>query len=363
MIYPVILAGGSGTRLWPVSTKNAPKQVQAFGDQKTLLQATYARLVKKFSPEDIFIVTTHDIKDLIQTQVDLKTENLVLEPKGKNTAIAIGLAAVHILHRDPKGIALISSSDAFIAEEEKYLNLVETLGDWTAQHPENFLLLGARPLYPETGYGYIHFKNEALAQIDNASLFAVNQFKEKPDLATAENYLASGEYLWNTGMFIFSTRQLLSWYQKFLPEVFVYLEKLLQALDANNQVEYDKILSEFYQNVESTSIDYALLEKLGSVVVAPVDLTWADVGHWRAVRDMRLNKEDSANVSNVSHIGLDSQDNLLYSSSGKIVATLGVRDLILVETEKVIFLCAADRAQEVKKLLEIFKEKGLEDYL
>lgn len=363
MIYPVILAGGSGTRLWPVSTKNAPKQVQAFGDQKTLLQATYTRLAKKFSVQDILIVTTEDIKDLISAQVALKTQNLVLEPKGKNTAIAIGLAVVHILHRDPDGVVLISSSDAFIAEEKKYLSLVEKIGTWTAQHPENFVLLGVRPLYPETGYGYIHFKKEALDQIADIGLFAVNQFKEKPDLVTAENYLASGEYLWNTGMFIFSAKQLMLWYQEFLPKVFGYLEKLLAALDGHDQAGYDKILSDLYQNVESSSIDYALLEKLASVVVVPVDLTWADVGHWRAVRDMRLNKEDAANVSNVSHIGLDSQDNLLYSSSGKIVATLGVKDLILVETEKVIFLCAADRAQEVKKLLEIFKEKGLEDYL
>lgn len=363
MIYPVILAGGSGTRLWPVSTKNAPKQVQAFGDQKTLLQATYTRLAKKFSTEDIFIVTTQDIKDLIQAQIDCKLQNLLLEPKGKNTAMAIGLAAVHILHRDPQGIALISSSDAFIAEEDKYLSLVEKLGDWVAKHQEKFLLLGVRPLYPETGYGYIHFKKEALDKIEGLSLFAVNQFKEKPDFVTAENYVASGDYLWNAGMFIFSARQLLVWYQQFLPEVFAYLEKLLMALDTNNVTEYDKILSALYQNVDSSSIDYALLEKLDSVIVAPVDFTWADVGHWKAVRDMRLNKENSANVSNVSHIGLDSQDNLLYSSSGKIVATLGVKDLILVETEKVIFLCAADRAQEVKKLLEIFKEKGLEDYL
>lgn len=363
MIYPVILAGGSGTRLWPVSTKNAPKQVQAFGDQKTLLQATYHRLEKKFSKKDIFIVTTQDIEDLIKAQIACQTQNLLLEPKAKNTAIAIGLAAVNILHRDPQGIALISSSDAFIAEEEKYLNLVEKLGAWIAKHQEKFLLLGVRPLYPETGYGYIHFKTGLIDKVDDFSLFAVNQFKEKPDLATAEKYVASGDYLWNPAMFIFSAQQLLVWYQQFLPEVFVYLEKLLAAKNADNQAEYDKILVDLYQNVESTSIDYALLEKLDSMIVVPVDLTWADVGHWRAVRDIRLNKEDSANVSNVSHISLDSQDNLLYSSSGKIVATLGVKDLILVETEKVIFLCAADRAQEVKKLLEIFKEKGLEEYL
>ncbi|MCB9802773.1 hypothetical protein H6761_02005 [Candidatus Nomurabacteria bacterium] len=364
MIYPVILAGGNGTRLWPVSTKSAPKQVQAFGaNQKTLLQATYQRLNKKFSKENIFVVTTENLKDFVANQVDFSSENLILEPFGKNTSIAIGLAAVHILHRDPQGVALISSSDAFIAEEDKYLELVEQSAEWISKNVDKFLLFGVKPLYPETGYGYIHFQGPALTKIAEHDLFQVQQFKEKPDLATAEKYLANQEYLWNPAMFIFSARQLLNWYQKFLPNVFVYLEKLLEALNQQDLEKYQEILIEFYQTAEARSIDYDLLEHLEQMFVLPVELTWADVGHWRAVRDISSHKENQANVSNVSHVGLESRNNLLYSSSGKVVATLGVENLILVETDKVIFLCHADRAQEVKKLLEIFKEKGLEEYL
>lgn len=363
MIYPVILAGGSGTRLWPVSTKNAPKQVQAFGDQKTLLQATYHRLLKGFPKENIFVITgVNIIKDILE-QIDISSKNLLFEPMAKETALAIGLAAVHILAKDPDGVLVISSSDAFILEEEKYLQTVKSAASFIAQSPEYFMLLGVKPLYPEVGYGYIHKSQVADIKFEGQEIFKVLAFKEKPDLVTAEKYLADSDYLWNPAMFIFSANKLLKWYREFLPDIYQTLIKIQTALLSKNPEHYQAVLGQAYQTTKGISIDYGLLEKLDNMLVVPVDLTWADVGHWRAVRDIRLNKEDSANVSNVSHIGLDSQDNLLYSSSGKIIATLGVKDLILVETEKVIFLCAADRAQEVKKLLEIFKEKGLEEYL
>lgn len=363
MIYPVILAGGSGTRLWPVSTKNAPKQVQAFGDQKTLLQATYHRLLNGFPKENIFVITGMNIVKNVLEQIDISSKNLLLEPMARETALAIGLAAVHILAKDEEGVLVISSSDAFILEEKKYLQAVKTSAEYVAQHPENFMLLGVKPLYPEVGYGYIHKSQVADIKFAGQEIFKVLAFKEKPDLSTAEKYLADADYLWNPAMFIFSAKQLLKWYREFLPEIYQALIKIQTALLSKDPEHYQAVLEQMYQTTQGISIDYGLLEKLENMLVAPVDLTWADVGHWRAVRDIHLAKENMANVSNVSHIGLDSQDNLLYSSSGKLIATIGIKDMILVETDKVIFLCAADRAQEVKRLLEIFKEKGLEEYL
>lgn len=363
MIYPVILAGGRGTRLWPLSTVDAPKQVQAFGQQKTLLQSTYQRLCKGFAKENIFVITGANIIKDVLGQIDISSKNLLLEPMAKETALAIGLAAVHILAKDEKGILVISSSDAFILEEEKYLQTVKVSVEYTEQHPENFMLLGIKPLYPEVGYGYIHKAKIADIKFEGQEIFKVLAFKEKPDLVTAEKYLADEDYLWNPAMFIFSAKQLLKWYQEFLPDIYQALLKIQTALLSKNSDHYQAVLEQVYQNIQGVSIDYGLLEKLGNMLVVPVDLTWADIGHWRALKNIRLLQENTANVSNVQHIGLESRDNLLYSSSGKLIATIGIQDMILVETDKVILLCQGSQAQDLKKILAQLKEKGLEEYL
>lgn len=363
MIYPVILAGGKGTRLWPLSTVDAPKQVQAFGQQKTLLQATYQRLLNGFPKENIFVVTGQNIIQDVFKQIPIKATNVLLEPQAKETALAIGLAAINILAKDESGILVISSSDAFILEEEKYLQTVKNTAEYVAKHPEHFMLLGVKPLYPETGYGYIHKSTVADIKFSGQEIFKVLAFKEKPDLATAEKYLADKDYLWNPAMFIFSAQQLLKWYQNFLPEIYRALVDIQTALMSKNLEHYQTVVEQVYQTTVGISIDYGLLEKLDNMLVVPVDLTWADIGHWRALKNVRLLQENTANVSNVLHIGLDSQDNLLYSSSGKLIATIGVKDMILVETEKVILLCQGEQAQDLKKILAQLKEKGLEEYL
>jgi len=363
MIYPVILAGGKGTRLWPLSTVDAPKQVQAFGQKKTLLQATYSRLSNGFAKENIFVISGVNIAKDVLAQIDIASSNLLLEPMAQDTAMAIGLAAVHILAKDREGVLLISSSDAFILEEEKYLQVVKTSAEYVAKHPENFMLLGIKPLYPEVGYGYIHKEKISKLKLAEQEIFKVLAFKEKPDLQTAEKYLADEDYLWNPAMFIFSAQQLLQWYQEFLPEIYQALVKIQTALQSFDADNYQAVLAQVYQNTQGISIDYGLLEKLDHMLVVPVDLTWADIGHWRALKNVRLLQENTANVSNVLHIGLDSCDNLLYSSSGKLIATIGVKDMILVETDKVILLCQGSQAQDLKKLLQQLKEKGLEEYL
>ena len=363
MIYPVILAGGRGTRLWPLSTVAMPKQVQAFGQKKTLLQATYDRLAKGFSKENIFVISGLNIAQNILEQVDIESSNLLLEPMSKETALAIGLAAVHILAKDEEAIVVISSSDAFILEEEKYLQTVKSAASFIAQSPEHFMLLGVKPLYPETGYGYIHKAPVADTKFEGQEIFKVLAFKEKPDLVTAEKYLADSDYLWNPAMFIFSAKQLLKWYQEFLPEIYQALLQIQTALQDFDPEHYQRVLEQAYEATQGISIDYGLLEKLDNMLVVPVDLTWADIGHWRALKNIRLLQENTSNVSNAQHIGLDSKDNLLYSSSGKLIATIGVQDMILVETDKVILLCQGKQAQDLKKLLAQLKEKGLEEYL
>ena len=258
MIYPVILAGGRGTRLWPLSTVDAPKQVQAFGQKKTLLQATYSRLSNGFAKENIFVISGVNIAKDVLAQIDIASSNLLLEPMAQDTAMAIGLAAVHILAKDREGVLLISSSDAFILEEEKYLQVVKSSAEYVAKHPENFMLLGIKPLYPEVGYGYIHKEKISKLKLAEQEIFKVLAFKEKPDLQTAEKYLADEDYLWNPAMFIFSAQQLLQWYQEFLPEIYQALVKIQTALQSFDADNYQAVLAQVYQNTQG--ILYAIFE-------------------------------------------------------------------------------------------------------
>jgi mannose-1-phosphate guanylyltransferase len=363
MLYPVILAGGSGQRLWPLSTVNNPKQVNALMGEESLLQATYKRLLSDFDPQDIFVISTNNLSALIKQQIDVSTQNFILEPERKETAMAIGLAAVYLQCRDPEAIMVTVNSDAFIKETEKYTEVLKIAEKVVVQNPEKFLLIGIKPEYPETGYGYIEKEGASILNIANYDVFEVKAFKEKPDLALAKQYVADPNFLWNPAMFVFKTSSLLEWYHQFLPEIYAGLLKIKNALESGDDEKYQEVLSKVYSNTEPISIDYGLLEKMKEMLVMPVDLTWADVGHWRSLRDVQLSATDLANISNSQHIDLDSKNNLLYSSSGKLIATLGVEDMVLVETDDVIFLCSAKRAQDVKHLLKKISDKDLNKYL
>ena len=363
MLYPVILAGGSGQRLWPLSILNDPKQVRPILGQQTLLQLTYDRLLTGFDVKNIFAIYTQNLQEIISSQIDLSKNNLIAEPKRRETAVAIGLAAVHLLLRDPEAIIVTVNSDAFIKETEEYLNILKQASLVVDDHPDKFLLIGIKPSYPETGYGYIHLAPQVIQEIDKYQVYSVQQFKEKPDLETAKQYIAAGDYLWNPAMFVFKAKALLEWYKKFLPEIYQSLMKIQAALETDDQEVYSKILQEEYEKLEPISIDYGLLEKLDQMLVMPAELTWADIGHWRTLRDVQLQAQNLTNISNSQHVGLDSKNNLLYSANNKLIATIGVENTVLVETDEVIFLCSADRAQDVKELLKKLSDRDLEKYL
>ncbi len=361
MLYPVILAGGSGTRLWPLSTKANPKQINYLFDDKSLLQATYQRLLSGFSPADVFVITTQDLVEAVGQQLTLPAGNLLVEPMGRNTAPAIGLAAVQLLVKDKQAIMVTINSDAYVKEVPEYLAAIKQAGELVKLDPQKFILLGIKPQYPETGYGYIQV-GHPINNSGKFSVFAVDNFKEKPDLATATQYCASGDHLWNPAIFVFSAQSLLDWYHEYLPEVWQSLDRIYQALLSGTAGESKVIIEQEYQKIPAISIDYGLLEKLTAMQVIPINITWADIGHWRSLRDIQLLNTQQDNVVKGRQVSIDSQRNLLYAEN-KLIATVGVEDMILVETDKVIFLCPADRAHEVKELLAKFKEQGLEDYL
>lgn len=342
MIYPVILAGGTGTRLWPVSTKHHPKQMKALLNNQTLLQTTYARLLEGFVAKDIFLVTNEKFVPVIQEQIDITEANIFVEPDQKGTAIAIGLAALKLIELDDQATIVTINTDHYIKEVDQYLQTIQEAGQIIETKQDKIILVGVKPDYPETGYGYIELDQEA----------KVKSFKEKPDLATAEQYIKSG-YLWNAGIFVFKAQQLLKWYQGYLPEVY----QALMNIKANQDIKAE------YAKLDNISIDYGLLEKLVDRLVITADFKWADIGNWRSLRDIQLLETKENNISNTKHIELDSQNNLLYSFSNKLIATVGVEDMILVETDEVVFLCPASRAQDLKKLLTKMESNDLEKYL
>jgi len=351
MLYPVILSGGLGTRLWPASSKNNPKQFKALLGQKTLLQTTYDRVLSGFPAQQVFVVTTANFTQSVKEQIKIESSNILIEPEPKGTALAIGLAALNILKLDKEAVIVTINSDQYIKEEQKYLEFIKSAGKVVEKNPGKMLLIGIKPSYPETGYGYIEFGQAS----EDPKVFAVKSFKEKPNLETAKKYLAQGNYLWNPAFFVFKAKSLLDWYKEFTPDTY----QILQAIAQDNS---EANLAKNYALAENISIDYALLEKMPNMLVMPADIHWADIGFWRSLRDIQLSDAND-NVTNSQNILLDSKGNLLYSFNGKLVAALGIKDLILVETDKVIFLCPAQRSQEIKSILEKMKGTDLEKYL
>jgi len=351
MLYPIILSGGVGKRLWPVSSQTNPKQFQKLFNNKTLIQNTYDRILKGFDKNNIFVITNINSSDYIKDQLDIDNSNILLEPEAKGTAMAIGLVTTKLYSLDKEAILVNINSDAYIKEVDKYLEVIKQAAK-VASDRAKMVLVGIKPRYPETGYGYIE-----LGDKDNiASLFKIASFKEKPDLDKAKEFVEDGKYLWNPTLLVFSAKKLLEWYSKFLPKIY---KSLIKIQEANFSPE---IIAKEYAKSENISIDYGLLEKMDDMLVISTDITWADIGSWRSLRDVLSNgKKD--NVSNVKNISIDSSNNLLYSSSDKLIATLGVEDMVLVETDEVIFLCPAERSQDLKILLEKMKKEKLDKYL
>lgn len=328
MIYPVILAGGQGTRLWPVSTRHNPKQVLALFDSQTLLQTTYQRLLSGFPKENILVVAGKNLAESITGQLDIK-DNLLVEDEPRGTALALKAAAEYILKKDPNGILLNINSDAYVKNTTKYLETLHAVADLGQKH-QSLVLAGIKPQHPATQYGYIEFGPEV-----ESGIFQVKSFKEKPDLQTAQKYLKAGNFWWNATILAFPAQKYLDWLEKFRPD---------------------------FREQSNLSVDIAILEKMTDMLGVIGDFDWTDIGDWRNLRDCLLLDKES-NLTNGPNISIDSKNNLFCSTSKKLVAAIGLSDMIVVETDEAILVCPASRAQDVKLLLGEIKKQNLEKYL
>jgi len=358
--YPVILAGGRGTRFWPLSRKRRAKQLLPLDGKQTMIQQTVARLLPLASPQRLWVITNDDLRSAIAQQLPrLKRAQILAEPVGRNTAPAIGLAAFLLLRIDPSAILGLFPSDHVIGDEKRYRETIARGVDLAAMG-ENVVVLGIRPTRPETGYGYI----EAGGQLDGDA-WRVRRFTEKPDLRKAGEFLAAGNYYWNSGMFLWSAQTLSNALREHLPKTATLLEQIAAAYGTR---KFAGTFQKLYPKCENISIDYAVLEPrsakgegASNIFCLPADFGWNDLGSWTALHEHHAAKQKTSDANILTGDGnftLDATGNYVHAP-GKFVAAVGVRDLVVVETEDALLITTRERAQDVGKIVKYLDEKKL----
>ena len=349
-IYGVIMAGGSGTRFWPLSRKERPKQLLNLSGKDVMLNEAIDRLSTITSKDNVFIVTNAKQVPPVKavTKDKIRDENILSEPDARNTAACIGYAAVEILKRHGDGIMVITPADHYIKnvpELTRLFNLAVT----TAERTNKLITIGITPTYPSTGFGYIQSENNDL------EVKPVLSFKEKPDLKTAEKYITSGDYTWNSGMFIWKASVILDKFKEFVPDIYEDLIEIQNALGTEKEQE---TLYKIYPNIRKISIDYAVMEPASiknEVLVIPGDFGWNDIGSWDML-DVLHPTDENGNISIGDAIQIETSNTYIYSTS-RTVTTLGVENLIIVETPDALMITTKERAQDVKKIVEVIKDK------
>lgn len=354
-VTALIMAGGRGERFWPKSRKNLPKQFLSLtGDGKTMIQLTIERILPLVDIEDIYISTNKDYKSLVLEQLPgIPKENILCEPCSRNTAPCIGLGAIHISKKHDDAIMMVLPSDHLIKYNSMFLNTLKDAMD-IAQKDNNLVTIGITPDYPETGYGYIKFN----PNVCDGRAFEVERFVEKPNLERAKEYLSTEEYLWNSGMFVWKVSSILNKLKEFMLPTYTGLLNIQSAIGTT---EEDFVLEKEFHDFSSISIDYGIMEKSSNIYTLPGTFGWDDVGSWLAVERIKTSNE-FGNVVNGNVITIDSKNSIIEGSS-KLIATVGVENLIVVDSEDALLICQKDSAGEIKKILDNLKICNRNEYL
>ncbi len=359
-MYAVIIAGGSGTRFWPLSREKMPKQLLKIGGIDTLIQETVGRVLPLIPKENIFVVTNQGLADDIDRQLSARFDgpwaaNIIIEPEARNTAPALGLAALHLRRIDPDAIMVVLAADHSIRKTDEFLGLIKTAR--MAAQLDYLVTLGIKPDRPETGFGYIKAGKPCEGQ-GIPGVCRVEAFVEKPNLETAKEYLRQGAYYWNSGMFIWKTSTFLDEIQKLQPALYQGLMEIQESIGSDREAT---VVAKVFQKLDSISIDYAIMEKTGRAAVIPADIEWSDVGTWSALDEVS-DRDASGNIIAGNVIDFGSRDSIIYAEK-RLVATIGLHDTIVVDTPDATLVCSKDKAQEVKKIVEELKKRKSEEHL
>lgn len=342
MRHVVIMAGGSGTRLWPKSRKSQPKQFQKLiGNDKTLLQQTFGRLSSVAPAEQVWVVTTKQYVDLVKEQLpQINQQHIIIEPAGRNTAPATGLATLTILREDPEAVITMVPADHYIGQENEFIETVQAVLDFLETKPEYVVTIGINPTEPNTGYGYIEM-GEHLQTVGERKIFVVKSFHEKPDAVTAKKFVESWEFLWNGGYYLFKGTTMIEYFERLIPETLMQLQNYLA----------DPTQAHLYTDIPAEPIDTAVAEKLEHLAVIPVDMEWSDIGNWATLHEILSKAGEFEQIAIGEHIGHNT-DNSLIVGHRKLIATVGLKNVIVIDTEDALLVCDRDSVQDVKKIVE-----------
>lgn len=351
--YCVIMAGGIGSRFWPMSRQHHPKQfIDILGTGETLLQATYRRVSSIFPPENVLVVTNEDYAGLVEEQLPaIPKNNILAEPQRKNTAPCIAYAAYKIRKRDPNATMLVTPADHLVTKEEELIRVLN-LGIQYAKENEVLLTMGIKPTRPDTGYGYIQFNPKLNG---NQEVKKVKTFTEKPELEMARHFMNSGEFLWNSGMFIWKLSSFMQVFEKFMPEEFVLFNEGEAQFDTPGEV---KTIADIYNEVHNVSVDIAIMEKADNVYVIMADFGWSDLGTWGSLYD-ELKHEHPNAVVGKNVMLYDSHKCMVHVPKDKLVVIQGLENCIVAESNGVLLICKMEDEQKIKTLVnEVRIEKG-----
>ncbi len=353
-MYALILAGGTGTRLWPQSRRNSPKQLLPLVGQETMVQATVSRIAPIVPPEHVFFATNAEYGAIIAQQLpQVPRQNIVVEPSAKNTAPCIGLSALHMEQFDPGEVMASLHADHFIGDEAGFRQALLAAEELARQG--YLVTLGIQPDKPETGYGYVQ-QGQSLGTFNGLEAFEVKQFLEKPNLATAERFLASGTYYWNSGIFIWQLSTLMDAFNRHLPQLAENMAQLRQALAKNLPIEA------IWRTISPISIDVGIMERAEKVAMIPVDIGWNDVGSWAATHEVGPRDENDNVLLGNNILSVDTTGSLVQSAD-RFVAVVGLDNVVVVDTGDALLVCAKDKAQDVKKVVTWLEEQKRDDLL
>lgn len=355
--YAVIMAGGSGTRLWPMSRQASPKQFQKLVGEKTLIQATFDRVKKVVPAGQIYVATVERYKDLVAEQLPkVLSDHIFLEPASRNTAPAFGLIAYKLLEKDKQAIVATVASDHVVQNEPEFIKTFQAAYEATGKNKGNLITVGINPDKPDTNYGYIKMGDEHSIAAGK-KVFKVDSFIEKPDLKTASKYVKSWQYLWNASYFFWRVSDMAAWLEKYQAKSARVLKKIALMSE-----EEGASITQAYKALENEPIDTAVVEKLDKILVIPADLGWSDVGNWGTLHEVLSSSFDSNIISRGHHLDAGSEDILVYAND-KMIATVGLKNVVIIDTPDAILVIDKNKAPDVKKLIDRVKAEGKHLYL
>lgn len=354
-VYGVIMAGGGGTRFWPLSRQATPKQLLNLSGKDLMVNEAVDRLAQVADYDDIFIVTNQTQVPKMKAAVNgrIKENHILSEPSARNTAACIGYAAMEIIKKYGDGIMVVTPSDAYIKDSKEFARILKTAVE-AAKDKDALLTVGITPTFPATGYGYIKYD----AAATEGEVKKVQEFREKPDYETAKAYVESGNYAWNSGMFIWKASTILKNFERFLPDIYADLCTIADAMNTDSEAD---VIADVYPKIKSISIDYGIMERSTDVYVIPGEFGWNDVGSFDMLGVLHEADADG-NVKVGEQINIDTK-NCITFSDGRLIATIGLDNVVVIETKDAVLVCDKSRVQDVKKVVDVLKEQNKTELL